>query len=382
MSFTTIDHQCMTRALQLAERGLYTTDPNPRVGCVLVRDGKIIGEGFHARAGEGHAEVNALRNATEIAKTDAKGATAYVTLEPCSHQGKTPACAKGLIEAGVAKVISAMEDPNPLVGGNGHSMLEAAGIPCQTGLMQAQAERLNPGFIQRMKTGLPFVRVKQAMSLDGRTAMDSGESQWITGPEARRDVQRLRARSSVIITGIGTVLADNPALTVRQTQLAESTPIERQPIRVILDSQLQTPITAKILNQPGETIIFHRASKPERARDLSLKATLIHFDELDPTSILRWLAQERQANEILIEAGATVAGSFTQAGLVDEWRIYLAPTLLGHQARPLFALPGMDKMNQQIRLEQTDLRMVGQDIRLTYRPTKANLASSSAEEQS
>lgn len=364
MRFSAADHQFMSRALQLAERGLYSTDPNPRVGCVLVSDGQIIGEGFHIRAGEGHAEVNALK-----AAGDAQGATAYVTLEPCSHQGKTPPCAKALIAAGVSEVISAMEDPNPEVAGNGHRLLEAAGITSRTGLLQSQAEALNPGFIKRMKTGLPFVRIKLAMSLDGRTAMASGESQWITGPAARQDVQRLRARSSAIITGSGTLVADNPALTVREEQLGH--PVERQPLRVVADSLLKTPSDALILRQPGETLIFHR-SEDRRAIDslAATGATLIKLKELKPHDLLQWLAKERQCNEVLIEAGATLAGSFTHEGLVDEWRVYIAPTLMGHQARPLFALPGMDFMDQQIRLKQTDLRMIGDDIRITLQPEK------------
>lgn len=367
MSFTAADHQYMSRALQLARQGLLTTDPNPRVGCVLVRDGQVIGEGFHRKAGEGHAEVNALR-----AAGDASGATAYVTLEPCSHQGKTPPCAESLIAAGVSQVISAMEDPNPLVGGQGHQRLEAAGISCQSGLLQTEAESINPGFIKRMKTGLPFVRIKLAMSLDGRTAMASGESQWITGPAARSDVQRLRARSSAIITGSGTVVADNPAMTVRNEQLGMDLPADyspRQPLRVIADSLLKTPLEALILRRPGETLIFHNSDDRKQAAKLEAAgATLVKLEALQPETMLRWLAAERQCNEVLIESGATLAGSFTQAGLVDEWRVYIAPTLLGHQARPLFTLPGMDYMAQQIRLKQTDLRMVGDDIRITLQP--------------
>lgn len=370
MAFTQADHQFMSRALQLAEQGLYTTDPNPRVGCVLVRDGKVIGEGFHIRAGEGHAEVNALKVARDAGEST-EGATAYVTLEPCSHQGKTPPCAKALVEAKVGKVISAMEDPNPLVAGSGHKILEAAGIPTQAGLMQAQAEALNPGFIQRMKSGLPYVRVKLAMSLDGRTAMASGESQWITGPDARRDVQRLRARSSAILTGSGTVVSDNPAMTVRAEQLGTEGPIERQPLRVIADTRLKTPEDALILRQPGETIIFHQSDDGTKISALEKAgATLVYFTELSPQTMLQWLAQERQVNEVLIESGATLAGSFTQASLIDEWWVYIAPTLLGHQARPLFSLPGMDFMDQQIRLQQSDMRVIGQDIRLIFTPAK------------
>lgn len=365
-AFSIEDRRLMARALKLAARGLYTTDPNPRVGCVLVRDGQLVGEGFHRVAGEGHAEVNALA----AAGAAARGASAYVTLEPCSHHGRTPPCAEALIKAGVSRVISAMQDPNPLVAGRGHQLLSDAGIESRSGLLEAQARALNPGFIKRMATGLPFVRVKQAMSLDGRTAMASGESQWITGAAARGDVQRLRARSSAIITGRGTVSLDNPAMTVRAEQLglADAEQIaRRQPLRVVLDSCLQIEAGAQILQGPGETLIFHRSDDHQRARRLTDQgATLVRLAQMEPRAILRWLADERHCNEVLVEAGATLAGAFTQAGLVDEWVVYIAPTLLGDQARPLFALPGMALMTQQIRLRQTDLRMVGDDIRVTY----------------
>ncbi len=370
-AFSIEDRRLMARALKLAARGLYTTDPNPRVGCVLVRDGQLVGEGFHRVAGEGHAEVNALA----AAGAAARGASAYVTLEPCSHHGRTPPCAEALIRAGVSRVISAMQDPNPLVAGRGHQLLSDAGIESRSGLLEAQARALNPGFIKRMATGLPFVRVKQAMSLDGRTAMASGESQWITGAAARGDVQRLRARSSAIITGRGTVSLDNPAMTVRAEQLglADAEQIaRRQPLRVVLDSSLQIEAGAQILQGPGETLIFHRSDDHHRARRLTDQgATLVRLAQMEPRAILRWLADERHCNEVLVEAGATLAGAFTQAGLVDEWVVYIAPTLLGDQARPLFALPGMALMAQQIRLRQTDLRMVGDDIRVTY--TASNL---------
>ncbi|MCW8886157.1 MAG: bifunctional diaminohydroxyphosphoribosylaminopyrimidine deaminase/5-amino-6-(5-phosphoribosylamino)uracil reductase RibD [Motiliproteus sp.] len=249
------DYRFMARAITLAKGGLYTTEPNPRVGCVLVRNGQIIGEGFHRKAGEGHAEVNALADAG-----NAKGTTAYVTLEPCSHFGRTPPCAQGLIDAGVSKVIAAMEDPNPLVAGRGHQMLRDAGVEVAYGLLQTEAENLNPGFIKRMSQGLPFVRIKQAMSLDGRTAMTSGESQWITGPAARCDVQRLRARSSAIITGIGTVLHDDPAMTVRAEQLGldnSEAICEQRPLRVIMDRSLQTPLDRQILKPADNTVIFY-----------------------------------------------------------------------------------------------------------------------------
>lgn len=254
-SFSAADHRCMARALRLAERGLYTTDPNPRVGCVLVRDGHVVGEGWHRRAGEPHAERNALAAAGDAAR----GATAYVTLEPCSHHGRTPPCTQGLIEAGVARVVAAMSDPNPLVAGDGLAMLHEAGIETQVGLLEADAEVLNPGYLQRMRHGRPYVRCKLAMSLDGRTAMASGESQWITSEAARRDVQLLRARSSAILTGIGTVLADDPSMTVRlpadELFGVDSDDYLRQPLRVVLDTRLRTPPRARMLNLPGRTLL-------------------------------------------------------------------------------------------------------------------------------
>ncbi len=365
--FSRQDQSHMARAIRLAAKGLYTTHPNPRVGCVLVKNNEVVGEGFHLRTGEGHAEVNALA----AAGSKATGATAYVTLEPCSHHGRTPPCAQALIDAGVSKVISAMQDPNPLVAGRGHTLLQQAGIDVASGLLEAEAKALNPGFIKRMSQGLPLVRVKQAMSLDGRTAMASGESQWITGAAARSDVQRLRARSSAIITGIGTVIDDDPAMTLRAEQLglAEAAQIvQRQPLRVIMDSTLQTPADRQIL-QGDETVIFYRSASDDKLQTMkALDITLVQLDQLEPHAVLSWLAKERDCNEVLIEAGAKLSGAFTQAGLVDEWRIYIAPKLLGSDARPLFELPGMTQMSQQIQLQQTDLRMVGDDIRITFQP--------------
>lgn len=365
MMFSGDDQRHMARALQLAARGLYTTEPNPRVGCVLVRDGAVVGEGYHQRAGEGHAEVNALA----AAGAAAKGATAYVTLEPCSHFGRTPPCCEALINAGVARVVSAMEDPNPLVSGRGHQRLREAGIAVQSGLLEAQARALNPGFIKRMSQGLPYVRIKQAMSLDGRTAMASGESQWITGPAARSDVQRLRARSSVILTGSGTLLADNPALTLRAEQLGLANAaqvVQRQPLRVVLDSRLQMPLDAPILRQPGTTLVVHRSEDQAKVTALQAAgAQLQALDSRDLAGLLRWLAAERQCNELLIEAGATLTGALLSAGLVDELVIYLAPTLLGSSARPLFELP-LQQMAEQRRLILKDQRMLGDDLRLTY----------------
>ncbi|WP_210395930.1 bifunctional diaminohydroxyphosphoribosylaminopyrimidine deaminase/5-amino-6-(5-phosphoribosylamino)uracil reductase RibD [Motiliproteus sediminis] len=363
--FSAADHRYMSRALQLAAEGLCTTEPNPRVGCVLVRDGGIVGEGYHQRAGEGHAEVNALAMAGERAQ----GATAYVTLEPCSHFGKTPPCSDALVKAGVTRVVSAMEDPNPQVSGRGHQRLRDAGIEVASGLMQIQAEALNPGFIKRMREGLPYVRIKQAMSLDGRTAMASGESQWITGPAARSDVQKLRARSSAVMTGSGTLLADNPALTLRAEQLGLANAdqvVRRQPLRVVLDSQLQIPLDAAILHQPGTTLLVHGGADAARVEALQQRgATLVERDSRDLEAVLRWLARDHQCNELLVEAGATLTGALLRAGLVDELVIYLAPTLLGSSARPLFELP-LTRMAEQQRLILRDQRMLGDDLRLTY----------------
>lgn len=361
--WTEQDYRYMAKALQLAKGGLYSTDPNPRVGCVLTRHGEVVGSGYHVRAGEPHAEVYALQQAGE----QARGATAYVTLEPCSHQGRTPPCADALITAGVSKVVVAMQDPNPQVAGNGLRRLSEAGVAVSVGLLAAQAQALNPGFVRRMETGRPWVRVKLAMSLDGRTAMHSGQSQWITGEPARRDVQRLRARSSAILTGIATVLADDPALTVRQLDRSpgEVTPL-RQPLRVILDSQGRLPEQANVLQQPGRTLWVTRQPRLIRGADL-LQAALNEQGRVDLDWLLRHLATQEQCNEVLVEAGAELAGALLAADLVDELVVYMAPTLLGSSARPLLHLP-LDEMSQQRRLQLTDLRQLGDDLRLTYRP--------------
>ncbi|MBU1190253.1 MAG: bifunctional diaminohydroxyphosphoribosylaminopyrimidine deaminase/5-amino-6-(5-phosphoribosylamino)uracil reductase RibD [Gammaproteobacteria bacterium] len=358
------DYEYMARALQLAERGLYTTDPNPRVGCVLVRDGVIVGEGWHERAGEAHAEIHALRAAGDLAR----GATAYVTLEPCCHQGRTPPCTDALIAAGVAEVVVAMQDPNPQVAGGGLAKLQAAGMKTRSGVLSAQAEALNPGFISRMRRGRPFVRCKLAMSLDGRTAMASGESKWITGAEARADVQRLRARSAAIMTGIGTVLADDPSLNVRLDE-AEA---PRQPLRVVLDHQLRTPPTARMLSLPGTTLIFavSEAETP-RAALLAAGAEIVLLEpqagQMQLADVLEVLAM-RDINEVLVEAGATLNGALLAAGLIDELVIYMAPQLLGDGARGLFHLPGLERMAQKRRLDIQDIRKVGQDWRITAVP--------------
>lgn len=363
---TADDHRHMARALQLARRGWYSTSPNPRVGCVLVRGGQVIGEGFHLRAGEPHAEVNALR-----AAGDARGATAYVTLEPCAHFGRTPPCAQGLIDAGVARVVAAMRDPNPLVAGRGLAMLEAAGIHTASGVLEAEARALNPGFIKRMETGLPLVRVKLAASLDGRTAMASGESQWITGPEARRDVQRLRAGSCAIVTGIGTVLADDCSLNVRWDEaglLAEAQAVGRQPLRVVVDSALRTPAGAKILAPTARVLLASAGPVAALGGHVEVLALPDAAGRVDLRALLEALAT-RGCNEVLVEAGPALAGAFAVAGLVDEIVLYQAPTLLGSSARPLLAL-SLERMSEQLRLECVEQRRVGADLRLTLRPRR------------
>ncbi len=356
--------QYMARAITLAKQGLYTTDPNPRVGCVIVKDGEIIGEGYHRKAGEGHAEVNALAMAGE----HAKNATAYVTLEPCSHFGRTPPCSDGLIKAGIRHVVCAMKDPNPQVSGQGFAKLIAAGIDVTLGVLEEQARALNPGFIKRMESGMPFVRLKMASSLDGRTAMASGESQWITGSAARQDVQRLRARSSAIITGIESIKLDNSSLTVRADELGLDDAlaqeiVTKQPLRVVLDSKGQISSAAKILQQPGTTLVVVRHGVQLNG---NMETLALNHDEtgLDLTALLKDLALNRQCNEVLVETGATLAGEFVRQGLVDEMVLYMAPCFMGSDARPLLAWP-METMAEKQNVIILDNRLVGQDIRLT-----------------
>lgn len=356
----TDDFSHMASAVRLAERGLFTTDPNPRVGCVLVRDGEVIGEGWHQRAGEAHAEIHALHAAGD----KAKAATAYITLEPCCHQGRTPPCSEALIKAGVARVVVAMEDPNPLVAGQGIAQLRVAGIDVSVGVLQAQAEALNPGFIQRMRRGRPFVRAKLAMSLDGRTAMASGESQWITGDDARRDVHRLRARSAAILTGIDTVLADDPSLNAR---LGDEIEIS-QPLRVVLDSQLRMPLDARMLSLTGDTLIVTTqpdAAQLETLREADASVEVVSgCDGRVDLNALMTLLSERQINELLVEAGPTLCGALLQAGLVDELMVYMAPLLMGSDARGLLNLPGLEKMSDTFKLELVDIRAIGRDWRI------------------
>ncbi len=361
---SSVDYRCMARALTLARRGLYSADPNPRVGCVLLQNGDIVGEGWHERAGEAHAEVIALAAAGQRAQ----GATVYVTLEPCCHYGRTPPCTEALLQAGVARVVAAMRDPNPQVAGQGLAILREAGVVVDCGLLEAEARALNPGFIQRMTASRPWLRIKLAMSLDGRTALASGESQWLTGDAARRDVQRLRARSSAILTGIGTVLADDPALNVRLPETI------RQPLRVILDSRLRTPPTARTLHLPGSVLIFTAVADPDRQAPLRAAGADItvvpHIGQgLDLAAIMAELAR-RECNEVQVECGPTLAGALLQAGLMDELVIYMAPLLLGDQARGLFQLPELTRMEERRELKLVETRAVGKDWRLRFRPVR------------
>ena len=364
----------MARAVQLAEQGLYTTDPNPRVGSLLVRDGQCVGQGFHARAGQPHAERHALCDAGDAAR----GATCYVTLEPCSHTGRTGPCADALVAAGVARVVVAMEDPNPLVAGQGIARLRQAGIAVTVGVLEQQARALNPGFIRRMTEQRPFIRIKLAASVDGRTAMASGESQWITGPAAREDVQRLRARSSAVITGVATVLADKPAYTVRP-QHWQGQPYPdldgwvRQPLRVILDSDLRTPPDASVVTGPGQCLLVSAPTANDARRQRLENAgaavcALARTEQgLDLHALVAELAR-RECNELLVECGPRLAGAFVAAALFDQLLVYMAPTLLGSDARPLLALPGIETMAQQRRLRWQDIRQIGDDLRLTLAP--------------
>lgn len=359
----------MALAIRLARRGLYTTQPNPRVGCVIIRDGQIVGQGFHIKAGEPHAEILALKQAGE----EAEHATVYVTLEPCSHTGRTPPCADALIAAKVSRVIVAMKDPNPLVAGSGIKRLKQAGIIVETGMLQQQAEALNPGFITRMRERRPWVRVKLAMSLDGRTAMASGESQWITGEAARYDVQKLRARSCAVLTGINTVVHDDPSMNVRlgaEALSAESEPV--QPLRVVIDTDLRTPPTAKIVHLPGKVALFHHSEDKYKLNQLQIEGVYLHKVRLvDGWPDLRDVMQvlvEYDVNECHVESGSKLAGSLLQAGLIDELVIYMAPHLMGANAFGLFELPGLEKMSQRIRLDITDIRKIGHDWRITAKP--------------
>ncbi|MDP2810894.1 MAG: bifunctional diaminohydroxyphosphoribosylaminopyrimidine deaminase/5-amino-6-(5-phosphoribosylamino)uracil reductase RibD [Rhodocyclaceae bacterium] len=373
MSFTAADHEFMARALQLARRGLYTATPNPRVGCVVVRDGAVIGEGWHERAGESHAEINAL-SAIVSAGGTAKGATAYVTLEPCSHFGRTPPCADALIAAGVSRVVAAMRDPNPQVAGEGLAKLAGKGIAVESGLMESDARELNIGFVSRMTRGRPWLRLKAASSLDGRTALNNGVSQWITGPDARRDVHAWRARACAVLTGYGTVKMDDPQLTVREVETT------RQPLRVVVDSKLRVSPSARICNGgelSGRLLIVTAVEDESRAAPLRMRGVEVlalpgtrpeASGKVDLAALLETLAQ-RGINEVHVEAGHRLSGALLSEGLVDELLIYLAPTLLGDRARGLVALPEFVDLSERHDLDILDLRRVGRDLRILARPS-------------
>jgi diaminohydroxyphosphoribosylaminopyrimidine deaminase/5-amino-6-(5-phosphoribosylamino)uracil reductase len=368
---TIFDTRIMAQAIQLARQGQYWSMPNPHVGCVLVRDGHVIGEGFTRPAGQNHAEIEALR----AVEGDARGAVAYVTLEPCSHHGRTGPCADALASAGVSRVVVAMEDPNPQVAGQGLAKLRAAGIEVECGVLEAEARLLIPGFIARMTRGRGRVRAKLAMSLDGRTAMASGQSQWITGPAARSDVQRLRAMSCAVVTGVGTVLADDCALTVRPDELGLSADgarraAARQPLRVVLDSALRTPPTARVLAGEAATLLCHAQGETLSAQLAAAGAegaALARADGgLDLVQLMALLSS-RQCNEILVESGPRLAGALLQEGLLDELIVYMAPALMGDRARPLLELP-LDLMADKVQLRIDDVRKIGQDLRFIARP--------------
>jgi len=354
------DFAFMARALQLARKGRYTVDPNPCVGCVLVRDGAVIGEGWHVRAGLAHAEINALADAG-----DARGATVYVTLEPCSHVGKTGPCCDALIAAGVARVVVAMQDPNPLVAGQGLQRLLAAGIQVSSGILAEDAAALNPGFVKRMTTGRPLLTSKLAMSLDGRTAMASGESQWITSTAARLDVHRLRAASSAVLTGINTVLADDPSLTARLDEDVE------QPLRVVLDTALQIPVQAKMAGLPGKTMVLTASSDNAKCARLQQAGFEVYRldtgkdKRLDLQQVLDFLGRQ-QLNSVLVEAGPVLNGALLSSRLVDRWIVYAAPCIMGDAARGLFHVPGLQAMADRVDLQLLDVRQVGPDLRLKF----------------
>jgi diaminohydroxyphosphoribosylaminopyrimidine deaminase / 5-amino-6-(5-phosphoribosylamino)uracil reductase len=367
--FSDFDRHAMQRALILAARGLESTDPNPRVGCVIAQRGRIVAEGWHERAGEPHAEVVALR----AAGSQAAGSTVYVSLEPCSYEGRTPPCTEALIGARVARVVYAVGDPNPQVNGQGAAALAAAGIQVDSGLLEPEATALNAGFLKRMRVGRPLVRVKLAMSLDGRTALASGESRWITGEAAREDVQRWRARSSAVVSGIGTVLADDPRLDVRLAA-AQGAPERRQPLRVILDSQLRTPPTARLFEGGGELLILTTVTAGDHERAASLAARGAHVESLPGEAARVSLPAvfdrlgELEMNEVLVEAGATLAGEVLRQGLADELLLYVGPRLLGPGARALISLPEVNALKDAPSFTLIDTQQIGEDLRLRLAP--------------
>lgn len=353
----------MSEAIRLARHGMFTCQPNPRVGCVLVRDGEMVGSGWHRLAGEAHAEINALRDAADRAR----GASAYVTLEPCSHHGRTPPCATALVDAGIVAVIAASEDPNPKVAGAGFAMLRQAGLEVRVGLLQKAAASLNDGFFSRVTRGRPFVRVKIAASLDGRTAMSDGESQWITGADARADVHRMRAASGAILTGVETVLADDPSLTVRHDARDGAGP---EPLRVILDSHLRTPPDARLFSSAGDVCVLcvdEAGKKPLEQAGAEVIRVAPAAGRPDLNEVLGLLA-ERRINDVLVEAGPTLSGEFLSQALVDELVVYQAPHILGSETRGMFMTPEWTSLDQRQPLSVIDVRQVGPDTRITARP--------------
>ena len=358
--FSAADYGFMAQALRLAERGLYSTTPNPRVGCVIVREDVVVGEGWHRKAGEAHAEIHALQSAGSAAR----GATAYVTLEPCSHHGRTSPCAEALIEAGVSRVVAAMQDPNPLVSGRGLSMLVTAGIAADCGVLEADARELNVGFISRMTRGRPWVRMKLAASLDGKTALHNGASQWITGPPARQDGHRWRARACAILSGIGTVRNDDPQFNVRGVQTL------RQPLKVIVVSHLGISPEAKLLKS-GNALIVTTTEDAGRSDVLRKRgADILNLPagggRVDLSSLMAELGR-RGVNELHVEGGFRLNGALLAAGLVDELLLYFAPCLVGDAARGMFDLPALESLEGQRRLTIRDMRMVGADVRVIAR---------------
>ncbi|MEX2479294.1 MAG: bifunctional diaminohydroxyphosphoribosylaminopyrimidine deaminase/5-amino-6-(5-phosphoribosylamino)uracil reductase RibD [Gammaproteobacteria bacterium] len=358
-----LDLAFMREALALAARGRHSTSPNPAVGCVLVRDGAVVARGYHERAGAAHAEVRALC----AAGAAARGATAYVSLEPCNHHGRTGPCTEALIEAGIARVVYACDDPNPQVAGQGAARLRAAGIDVTAGVAAAEAVVLNRGFFKRMRSGRPFVRIKLAMSLDARVALASGESQWITGPAARAEVQRLRAEACAVVTGSATVLADDPALTVRDPAFAMA---GRQPRRVIVDRRLRTPPAARLFTLPGETRVLTESDDPERLAPLRASGAVVECfapGALQPDTVLAHLAP-LGVNEVLVEAGPTLAGAFLVARACDELVVHLAPKLLGLAARTAFEIQSPTRLSDAFGLDLVSSTPVGDDIALVFTP--------------
>lgn len=349
----------MSRAIQLAKRGRYTCDPNPRVGCVITRNNQVIAEGWHVRSGEAHAEINALNQIN-----DATNSIVYLSLEPCSHHGRTPPCVEALINANVKEVIIAMLDPNPLVSGSGVKQLENSGISVKQGLLEQESIKLNPGFIKRMESELPYVRCKMAMSLDGRIALENGESQWISSEKSRRDVHNLRASSSAVVTSVNTIIEDDASLNARDLDFD----IE-QPLRVVIDRQLKIPLDAKIFSHPGRVIIYTENENTDHINELSKAGADVISITVSDTwlkQVFTHLAKEYEVNEVMVEAGATFSGALLEAGLVDELVVYMAALLLGDKAQPLLKLNQLEKLDDAKKLSLIDTKIIGQDLRLSY----------------